>query len=452
MRILLTTHAFLPGSLAGVEVYTARLAAALQELGHTVRVVTAVHDLAEAPYTVRRLKIGLLDVVEIVNTHAEGTLEATYNNPKIDRIIEEVIDDFRPDCIHAQHVLNLSTGLFGAALARRLPIFLTLHDYWLSCPRDGLRMQANGVLCASVDHRTCASCLADSPYLPPPMQRGAAQALRFAGLGRLPHLARRVWPGATLRLLSALRRTSPAGRPRLSAELDQRDDHLRRRLETLTAILAPTRFAMDRAIEWGAPPERVRVLSLGAITGPALRREATSRRRRLAYLGTVSPHKGLHVLVDAVMRLENRDWTLDIVGNANINPDYTARLRTLARNDERIRFPGPIPPSQHPRLWPTIDLLVLPSLWWENSPLALLEALAHGVPVIASRTGGVPEILPPGAGALVPPGDVDGLGTVLADVLGGRLFSGPLDPLPLKTAHEGALELSALYAQAVEGR
>jgi glycosyltransferase involved in cell wall biosynthesis len=192
----------------------------------------------------------------------------------------------------------------------------------------------------------------------------------------------------------------------------------------------------------------VRVLSLGAITGPTHRREAASRRR-FAYLGTVAPHKGLHVLVEALMGLSKRDWSLDVIGNAGINPGYTARLRTLARNDERIRFLGSVPPAQHERLWPSIDVLVLPSLWWENSPLAVLEALAAGIPVVASRTGGVPEILPPGAGVLVAPGDVEGLRAVLGEVLEGRLLAGALDPLPLKTAHEGAVELSALYAQAV---
>ena len=448
MRILLTTHAFLPDSVAGVEVYTARLATALLGLGHTVRVVTAVHDLAGVPYSVRRRSVGPLDVVEIVNTHAEGTLEATYRNAAIDRILNELILDFRPDCLHAQHLLNLSSGLFASASALRLPIFLTLHDYWLSCPRDGLRMRADGGLCLSVDHDTCASCLGNSPYLPPPLQRGAMRAVQRAGLGRLLHLCRRVWPRTTLRILSALRHTIPARPSQLSAQLDQRDIHLRERIATATAILAPTRFAMDRAVEWGAPKDRVRVLPLGAITGPIRRREAAPRRR-FAYLGTVAPHKGLHILIEALMGLSRRDWSLDITGNAAIDPDYTSRLRTLARNDERVRFLGPVPPSQHEHVWPSIDVLVLPSLWWENSPLSVLEALAAGIPVVASRTGGVPEIIPPGAGVLVPPGDVEAPRAALGDVLDGRLLAGPLDPLPLKTAHEGAVELAALYAQTV---
>jgi glycosyltransferase involved in cell wall biosynthesis len=85
-------------------------------------------------------------------------------------------------------------------------------------------------------------------------------------------------------------------------------------------------------------------------------------------------------------------------------------------------------------------------LWWENSPLAVLEALAAGVPVVASRTGGVPEVLPETAGLLVPPGDVGALRAALGAVLDGRSLAGPLAALPLKTAREGAGELATLYS------
>jgi len=89
----------------------------------------------------------------------------------------------------------------------------------------------------------------------------------------------------------------------------------------------------------------------------------------------------------------------------------------------------------------------VPSLWWENSPLTVLEALAAGVPVVASRTGGVPEVVPEGAGLLVPPGDVGALRTALQRAIDGLLLAGPLDALAVKTAAEGARELTTLYAQ-----
>ena len=446
MRILLTTQAFLPRSVAGVEVYTSRLAGALQELGHAVLVLTAAHDLAAQPHSLRRRAVGSLEVVEIVNTHLEGTLEATYRVPAIDRAIERVLEEFRPDCVHAQHLLNLSTGLLEAARRRGIPVVLTLHDYWLSCPRDGLRMQADGTLCRTVDHRVCASCLRGSPHLVPPLQRGASGVARVLGLGRALHRAHSRAPRATATLLAALRRAWPVRSGGLAGALDQRDDHLRGRLRDADVILAPTHFAKERALEWGAPADKIRVLPLGAVAGPTRPRLAASRRR-FGYVGTLAPHKGVHVLVEAARGLPGHDWTLDVVGNPTVEPGYTARLRSLAQGDPRIRWQGAVAPSEQQRLWDSLDLLVLPSLWWENSPLSVLEALAAGVPVVASRTGGVPEVLPPSAGLLVAPGDVQELRAALAGVLEDRLLATALGPLPLKTSRQGAVELAELYSE-----
>ncbi len=452
MRILLTTHAFLPRSVAGVEVYTARLAAALQELGHTVRVLTAVHDLAARPHTVRHAVLGALDVVEIVNARLEGTLEASYRVPGIDQAIAEVVDEFRPDCIHAQHLLNLSTGLFDVASAVDAPVVLTLHDYWLSCPRDGLRRRADGTTCVEVDHRTCAACLAaDSPYLVAPIQRKASQAARLAGLGRVLHLVRDRAPRLSTRMMHVARRLRPVRPEGLGPALDARAAHLRARALAADAILAPTRFAAERALEWGIPAGRVQVMSLGAVEGPTRARPA-GRRRRFGFVGTVAPHKGIHVLIEAVRGLAGQEVTLDVIGNADLDPAYAASLRQLARGDTRIRFCHPVPANEQARIWSSLDLLVLPSLWWENSPLTVLEALASGVSVVASRIGGVPELLPEAAGVLVPPGDVGALRNVLQGVLDGRLLADPLGPLPLKTVVEGARELTALYSSLVTAR
>jgi glycosyltransferase involved in cell wall biosynthesis len=446
VRVLLTAHAFLPRSVAGVEVYTARLGRALKSLGHDVHVLAAVHDLSASAYSARRRSFGSLDVVEIVNPHLEGTLEATYRVPAIDRAIAQSVAEFRPDVVHAQHLLNLSTGLFDAARAVAAPVVLTLHDYWLSCPRDGLRMRADGILCANVDHRICAECLSDSPYLVAPLQRGAAHVARRTGLGAVLHRIHQRAPRFTTGTMRLLRRAWPVRTTDLHEALDVRAGHLRDRVGETAVFLAPTQFAADRAVEWGVPGARVRVMPLGGIEGPARPRPA-GRRRRLAYLGTMAPHKGVHILLEAVKGLAPAHWTLDLFGNADLDPSYGARLRALAGGDPRIRFRGPVPPDAQAGLWESVDALVVPSLWWENSPLAVLEALAAGVAVVASRTGGVPEVVPEAAGALVPPGDMAALRATLADVIEGRRLAGALDPLPLKTCADGARELAALYAR-----
>lgn len=451
MRILLATHAFLPRSVAGVEVYTARLAHALQDQGHVVRVLTATHDLAASPHSVRQAIVGGLNVVEIVNPQLDGTLAGTYDVPAIDRAIAKVVTEFRPDCVHAQHLLNLSTGIFGAAREVGSAFVLTLHDYWLSCPRDGLRITAQGSRCVDEDPGACASCLAASPYLVPPLQRGVVRAARALGVGRGLHALHDRAPLLARATADLARRLWPVRGEDLAMALQRRAAHLRERAGEADAILAPTRFARDRAVEWGIAAERVRVCPLGAVEGPTRPRPARLRRR-LGYLGTLAPHKGVHVLIEALRGLPEREVTLDIVGNPAVDPAYSRRLRELAGEDPRIRFRGPIAEGEQGRLWSSLDVLVLPSLWWENSPLVVLEALAAGVPVVASRIGGVGEILPEAAGVLVPSGDAEALRAALADVAAGRLLAGGLAALPLKTSREGAEELAALYVTLQQAR
>jgi glycosyltransferase involved in cell wall biosynthesis len=410
-----------------------------------VAVLTAAHDLTSRPYSVRRSTLAGLQVFEIANPQLEGTLDKTYQVAAIDDAALQVIEEFRPDWVHAQHLLNLSTGLFAAARAHDARTALTLHDYWLSCPRDGLRMQADGSLCASVDHHTCSRCLADSPYLAPPLQRWTTRAAQGLGLGGALHVLHQGAPRATTALMRVLRRAPGRAAVDLVGALDARAAHLRQRVSALDVILAPTGFARDQALAWGVPAQKLRVMPLGAVAGPIRPRRA-GPRRRVGYVGTLAPHKGVHVLLEAFRDLVRQDCSLDVVGNPALDPAYSARLRALAAGDRRVRFRGAIPPDQIGGLWDELDLLVLPSLWWENSPLTVLEALAAGVPVVASRTGGVPEIIPDGAGAFVPPGDVAALRGTLEAVLEGRCLAGPLAPLPLKTTREGAEELVALYA------
>ena len=443
MRITLTAHALPPRSTAGVEVYALRLAHAVAARGHEVLVLAARHDLAATPYSIERRRAGDVAVAEIVNLHHEGTLAATYDNPGVERALGQVLAEFRPQVVHVQHLLNLSAGLVPAARALHARVVFTLHDYWLSCPRDGLRMREDLVLCATMDHAVCARCLAGSPYLVPPLQAGLARAARGAGLGRLLHGLHSKAPRLAAKLLGLLRALSPA-QPVLSAAMDQRARRLKDQLAGVELFVAPTRFARDRALEFGLAPDRVRVLPLGTVAGPAQPR-VSGVRRRFGFVGTLAPHKGAHVLLAAFRRLDDDQASLEFHGPLTVAAGYVEGLRREAEPDRRVRFAGPFADGEQPRVLGSFDLLVLPSVWWENSPQTVLEALAAGVPVIASDVGGVSEVIPPGSGLLVPPGDVDALHHALAGVAAGRLLADGSPALPLKTVDQGAAELEELY-------
>jgi glycosyltransferase involved in cell wall biosynthesis/GT2 family glycosyltransferase len=447
VRVLLTAHAFPPRSTAGVEVYTLRLARALRDRGHDVLVLAAVHDLAAAPYSTRRRGHDYVDVAEVVNVHHLGTLEATYDDPGMDRAGARVVESFRPDVVHAQHLLNLSAGLLGVARRAGAATLLTLHDYWLSCPRDGLRMRADGALCATMDHAVCAACLAQSPYLVPPLQRGLSAAARRAGLGGQLHTIHALAPRIVEKGLALARRVAPPRADGLAQGMDRRAARLRALAADVDLFLAPTGFARDRALEFGLDPAKVQVRRLGAVAGPARPRPA-SPRRRIGFVGTLAPHKGVDVLIRAFRSVRGADLTLDLHGSLTAHPGYVAELRRAADGDPRIRFHGPFAEGDQPRVLAAIDLLALPSVWWENSPLTVLEALAAGIPVVASAIGGLPEIVADGdTGLLVPASDVEALRRALEDVTGGRVLAEGREPVPLSTAADGARDLEELYAR-----
>ena len=453
LRVLLTVHAFPPRATAGVEVYTLRLAGALAERGHEVRVLSAVHDLGGAPGSIRRRSHQGVLVEEVVSIHARGTLEGTYADPDLEQAASRVLREFRPHIVHIQHLLNLAASIPKQARSQDARVLLTLHDYWLSCPRDGLRMKADLSLCERMDHAACGRCLQGSPYLVPAMQnrlsRWARKVGAGAGLQRLHAAAPRVTEAA----MRLIRSANPPDAVDLAGAMDLRAERLREALGFVDLALAPTKFCAERAVEFGLSRDRLLVSAYGAVQGPT-RPRAAGPRRRVGFIGTVGPHKGVHVLVEAFRAIADPGASLDIHGSLSVDPGYARRLRQVACRDPRIRWHGAFPEGGQGHVHETLDVLVVPSLWWENSPITALEALADGLAVVASRTGGVPEILEEDrTGLLVPPGDATALRVALEDVMAGRKLVEPLAPLPLKTVAAGARELEGLYQSLVaDGR
>lgn len=163
-------------------------------------------------------------------------------------------------------------------------------------------------------------------------------------------------------------------------------------------------------------------------------------------VGRLEPRKGTHVLLRAFALVhERRPVTLALVGSGDQGP-----YRTMARESGiagRVRFLGHVDAIDLRKLYAACDLLALPSLM-EGLGLVALEARAAGKRVVASRVGGIPEVVPPGAGHLVPPGDPGALAQALLRALGE-----PRQPMPAApTWADAARQLSRLYQRVAEGR
>jgi glycosyltransferase involved in cell wall biosynthesis len=142
----------------------------------------------------------------------------------------------------------------------------------------------------------------------------------------------------------------------------------------------------------------------------------------LLAVGAVVPRKGYDLLVAALARLHSLPWRLVIVGDRERSPELTrmldAEIARLAFGD-RITFTGAIPAEQVAPYYAAADLFVLPSRF-EGYGMAYTEAIAHGVPVVATTAGAIPHTVPAGAGILVPPDDVEALAEALRRLIAAR--------------------------------
>ena len=142
----------------------------------------------------------------------------------------------------------------------------------------------------------------------------------------------------------------------------------------------------------------------------------------LLAVGSVVPRKGYDILVAALAAIPDLAWRLVIAGDRERSPQTARALDAqIARLGlaGRITFAGAVAPQRLMQLYAAADLFVLPSRF-EGYGMAYAEAIAHGVPVVGTRAGAIPQTVPAGAGVLVPPDDVDALANVLR-----RLIASP---------------------------
>src|SRR3954465_2965713 len=159
MRILKVIHDFLPYHTAGSELYCFHLARELAAR-HTVRVLFTEVDPTRQQYSWRRTSYLDVEGYEVVHNHLYPTFEHTYADPQMDRVFEQVLQDAAPDVVHIHHLLNHSINYITIARRRGIPVVMTLHDYWLSCPNYGQRLKPDAGVCEEVVPDACADCIA----------------------------------------------------------------------------------------------------------------------------------------------------------------------------------------------------------------------------------------------------------------------------------------------------
>jgi glycosyltransferase involved in cell wall biosynthesis len=171
--------------------------------------------------------------------------------------------------------------------------------------------------------------------------------------------------------------------------------------------------------DYDVPSQRVSVVRPGndPVSPASLSNDGVVR---LLSVGSVVPVKGYDLLIRALATLADMPWRLTIAGDRTRNPAAAAQLDAeIAACDlgDRIAVLGAVPPERIDNLFLASDVFVLASRF-EGYGMALAEAIAHGVPIVSTMTGAIPQTVPAGTGLLVPPDDVAALAQALRRLVG----------------------------------
>lgn len=380
LRILQVAHDHPQWTAGGTEILAHDLARAMnRQPGFSARFLAAATSLQRpdaAPGALGALGEDFVLQTGAYDRFSMSRMDGTDWLASLARVLETV----RPDVLHLHGLDRIGAEVVPVArrLAPRARIVLTLHDYQLICPNEGLMVTTDGAgRCGGASPDACRSCF--------PEQSAARHALRRA--------------------------------------------HLLAVLASVDVFIAPSAFLKQRFVEWGIAPARIQLLP-NAVATP-IHADASepprTRRNRFAYFGNIARHKGVLVLLAAAARLQAQgaDLRISLHGGLGMaepafRQEFEAALSAAAPLAQHM---GPYDRAEVVAAMRRADWIVAPSVWWENAPLVIHEARAAGRPVICSDIGGMAELVAHGVDGLhAPAGDAAALAETLEAAAEGGIW------------------------------
>ena len=283
------------------------------------------------------------------------------------RRIEALIERVRPTIAHAHNIYHhLSPSILRSLRRANVPVVMTLHDFKLGCP--AYKMFTHGTVCercsgGALRHVLLQRCIRDSALM-----------------------------SALIWLESTVHR------------------QLRLYADNVTRFVSPSHFLLEKLKSWGLDTSRY-VYIPNFVTVPEAIPSGTTRA--FVYLGRLVPEKGIGTLIRAATLARVR---LLVVGTG---ADEAALRSLAAESGGKIEFAGHLSGDRLREATASARAVVIPSEWYENAPLSVMEAYAYGRPVIGARIGGIPELVRAGeTGWLFESGNVTELADLLARVDG----------------------------------
>lgn len=291
------------------------------------------------------------------NTHREIMFHTTmddgflYSNIKTRQLWQEFRDlliALKPDVVHVHHYVLMGVEIIEE-IRRTLPdckLVFTIHEFLALCHRNGLMLKTNGKLCYKSTPRDCHGCFPEKQ------------------------------PG----------------------DFFLREKYFKSIFSNIDHFVSPSQFLKDRYVEWGLAENDITVIENGQPKAQdVIAKMSASETVKFAFFGQVSPFKGITVLLEALKYIdeEYRTYVVVDIHGANLEHQSAAFKKKVEKavknSDVQLNFHGTYEPHEMPKLLAGADWAIVPSIWWENSPMVIQESFNYKVPLIVSDIGGMAE-------------------------------------------------------------
>jgi len=363
MKILLVNKFFF--SFGGSETAFFQTAKLLREKGHEVIFFSMAHpknlESPQAPYFVSRVDFEKMKGWREWLRGAKRILFGSDARAKLDELVRRE----KPDIAHLHNIYHhISPAIIGTLKNHGIPVVMTLHDYKTICP--AYKLFSRGKICEKCRRSRFFWC-----FLKKCVKKSYGKSLVCS-------------------LEAALHRTA---------------------YRRVDRFISPSLFLLRKAREMGFPPECTYIANFTAL--PPFAPPPRSAEAPIVFFGRLVEEKGVSLLITAMSGLPAACL---IIGDGPENDVLQAQAQRSP--DARIRFLGHQPFPALEAIIKQASLVVVPSIWYENNPFAVMEAFALGVPVVAARIGGIPELVIDGeTGLLFRAGDSDDLRAKMAALL-----------------------------------
>lgn len=320
--------------MAGSEVYSYHLVKELISQKIDTYVFTRVENEFHEPYRIYDEVYEDISIRRVNKPQRDYLYEDKFFDSKMDNIFKEYLASVNPDIVHFGHLSHLSTNLISIAKELNYPVVFTIHDFWFFCVK-GQMINELGEICPGPSIENCTKC---SPYV-------CSENNVKKVTTHMHHIANNVdmfiSPSMTLKKFF------------ISQKIEEKKiKYLKYGFDFEKIDFKKKTFSKENSIRFG-------------------------------FMGRVIPTKGIKVLTDTFKELPNT--SLKIYGNIGIQKRFL--------KSENIIFEGSYDNNTINNVLSNIDVLIVPSTWYENAPLVIQEAFLAGIPVITSNIGGMSELV-----------------------------------------------------------